>query len=149
MEIPIKTARDVTEYLLRRTEAAFHSGDFDEFKDSLTLPYHLETFKGRRTLNTTEKLRDLFDAVRAHHRRTGVTDMDRYVLEASFQDDKTIVATFETRLLNGTVLTQKPYPVLSVMKFDGGAWRAHSMTFAIDDNEDHNAALMGEGDRNT
>ena len=140
-----KTAREVTEDLLARSQTAFLTDDFSEFADCMGLPYRIETFDGHRLLDTRDQLQDLFLAVRAHHRKTGVTDMDRHVVEAEFQDPATIATTFETRLLNGNVLTQKPYPVFSIIKLINGKWQVTNMSFAIDDNDDHNAALLSSG----
>lgn len=145
MQQEFSSAQQVSEYLLKRTEQAFLTDDFAEFEACLTLPYTIETFEGRRVLNTSEELRSLFAAVRGHHRKNGVTAMARHVIEAAFKDPETVEATFETRLLNGTVLTQKPYPVFSVLKYIDGEWRASSMTFAIGDSPSHNAALLDQG----
>ncbi len=142
MQDSFSSARQVSEHLLKRTERAFLTDDVGEFKECLVLPYSIETFDGRRVLETPSELQELFYAIRTHHRKTGVTAIVRHVVEAAFKDPETIEATFETRLLNGTVLTQKPYPVFSVLKCIEGEWRARSMTFAIDDSPDHNAALM-------
>lgn len=91
-------------------------------------------------------MRDLFGAVRTHHQNTNVTDMDRHVLEAQQRDSDTITATFETRLMNGTTLTQEPYPVFAIIKKTNNGWKAQSMTFAIEDSPEHNAHLISVGE---
>ena len=141
------SAREITQYLLDKTGRAFLTGDFDAFQSSIALPYKLETFDGQSQVKTVEELHKLFQAVRAHHRNTNVTDMARHVVEAVFKDENTLVATYETRLLNGTRLTQEPYPAFAVVIREDGQWKAKNMSFAIEDSPEHNALLMSAGDR--
>ena len=140
-----ESADEVVTDLLEKSGQAFLTDDFDAFHACIQLPYHLETFEGMRIVSSDAELRDLFLAVRAHPRKTNVTDMARHVVEAVYKDDDTVVATFETRLLNGNTLTQAPYPVFVVVRRDDMGWEAQQMTFAIEDSPDHNALLMGAG----
>lgn len=125
-----------------RSTQALLQDDFPTFRSFFSLPYEIETFKGRRFLESEDDLKGVFEALQAHYRNAGVTDIVQSVVEAMFKDDTTVVSTHETRLLNKTVLTQKPYAVFSVFRNDGTGWRAQSMTFAIEDNLGHNKALM-------
>lgn len=138
-------AEQIVQHLLEKSGHAFLSDDFSAFFDCIVLPYHVETFEGSRCVTTEKELRDLFLGICAHHRKTNVTDMARHVVEAVFKDEETVLATFETRLLNGNTLTQAPYPVFIVVKRSGEAWKAAQMTFAIEDSPDHNAVLMNAG----
>lgn len=139
------SAGNVVADLLEKSGQAFLTDDFDAFHACIMLPYHVETFEGKRVVTTEAELRDLFLAVRAHHRKTSVTDMARNVVEAVYKDDDTVLATFETRLLNGNTLTQAPYPVFTLVRRDSETWKAQQMTFAIEDSPDHNALLMRGG----
>lgn len=137
------TAHIITRDLLDRSGEAFITGDFGLFRDCIALPYVVETFEGKRTIQNAFELLKLFEAVRTHHLKTGVTHMARHVIVADFRTEDTIVATFETRLVNGTILTQDPYPTFAIIvRYDAG-WRTNKMTFAIEDRPSHNAALMG------
>jgi len=141
------SARAITTELLNRSGRAFVNGDFDAFLSCISLPYRLETFDGKRLVETEDQLRDVFEAVRMHHRKTSVTEMNRHVVEALFRDQDTILATFETRLLHKNILTQAPYPVFAVIVRENGAWKTNNMTVAVEDSAAHNALLMGRNDR--
>jgi hypothetical protein len=143
----LSTAREVAEILMERSRRALLDNDYEEFLQCFALPVEIETFDGRRWLKTPEHVRVLFDSIRFHHRRTGVTDAVQHVVEAVFKDPATVAATHETRLLNKNVLTQKPYPVFSLLIQGEQCWQIKSMTFAIEDQTDHNKALMTAGDK--
>lgn len=144
-----KSARVIISLLLDKSEQAFLKDDFGAFRDTMCIPCDVETFFGTRRIHDETELRELFHAVRAHHMKTNVTDMARHVVEAVFKDDNTIVATIETRLLNGNNLTQAPYPVFMVVCREGETWRVQHLTFAIEDQPDHNAVLMGTAIKKT
>ncbi|GIT89162.1 MULTISPECIES: hypothetical protein [Roseobacter] len=145
MQQPFATAREVSEFLLERTGTALLRDNFDVFSSCISLPLKIETFAGQRLITSPEETYQVFRAVRSYHRRTGVTDIVRHCVEAAFKDPHTVTATHETRLLGGDIMTQDPYPGFSVLKFDGKAWRIASMSYAIEDRDDHNAALMSAG----
>lgn len=149
MKIGSDNARDITTEFLDRSGLAFVNGDFEAFRECIALPYELETFQGKRTVDSEDELKSVFDAILMHHRKTGVTQMARNVLEAVHRDENTILATFETRLLNGTILTQAPYPVFAIIIHDGESWKTNCMTFAIEDSPDHNSLLMGQSPEGT
>lgn len=137
------SARDVSEYLLARTGQAYATGDFDLFAACFVLPQWMETFEGRRLIATTEDLRQLFDGVRAHFDRLGVTDLVRHCIAAEFRDPDTVEATHESRLLAGNRLVQQPYPCFSVLKRTDAGWQVAGGQYAIPDALAHSAALTG------
>ena len=145
MTQPFKSAREVSEYLLQQTGTAFSQNDEDAFIQHFSLPNEIETFEGRKKINTPEDLRKVFRAVKAHYDKTGVTDVVRHCVEAAFIDETTVVATHETRLICGAMITRAPFPVLSVLKFNGTAWQIESSKYAIEDHHAHNKALMSAG----
>ncbi|MEM9578932.1 MAG: hypothetical protein AAF999_18220 [Pseudomonadota bacterium] len=145
MNQPFKTARDVSEHLLEKTEQAILSYSIDGFLPCFCLPTEIQTFDGRRLIRTDEELRHLFLAVTKHYATIGVTDMVRHCVEASFTDPQTVVAMHETRLITGNVITRNPFPALSVLKFNGTVWQISSCSYAIEDQREHNAALMSAG----
>ena len=145
MQKTLTTAQEIAEFLLERTGNALLQDNFDAFLACVSLPQKIETFAGQRLIASVEDLQQVFSAVRTYHRRTGVTDIVRHCVEAAFKDPTTVEATHETRLVSGAVMTQSPYPGFSVLKFDGNEWRIVSMSYAIEDRDDHNAALMSAG----
>lgn len=146
MTQPFATARDVSEHLLAITGRAILKGDAASFIPCFCLPMEVETFEQRRRIRSPQELEQVFRAVRAHYDRIGVTDMARHCVEASFADAETVVATHETRLMSGNILIRRPFPTLSVLKFDGRRWRIASSSYAIEDHQEHNAALVAAGE---
>ncbi|WP_298844831.1 hypothetical protein [uncultured Roseobacter sp.] len=119
------------------------SDDFELLRSCFQLPYELETFEGRRIIRDTADLKDVYSAVRAHYARNGVSQMYRHCVEARFRDQTTVVATHETRLVSGNVITQAPFAVYSELRFTGEKWVIVSSSYAIGDRDDHNQALLG------
>jgi hypothetical protein len=137
-----KTAVEISEELLEITGAAMLASDFDTFVQYFILPHYVETFEGHVLIATKEEFKLIFDAVRMHYRLKGVTEIVRRCVSAEFKDDKTILATHETRLLNGAQLAQKPFPAFSILHLDGARWKIKSCVYAIEDAPEHNKALM-------
>lgn len=146
MNQPFETAAQVSEYLLEKTGRAILGDDVEEFIKYVTLPIEIQTFEGRRVIRRQEEMRKVFGAVRAHYATIGVTDMVRYCVEAAFTDADTVVAMHETRLITGSVIKRNPFPTLSMLKFDGEDWKIVSCSYAIEDQKEHNAALMSAGE---
>jgi len=119
--------------------------NFDAFLSCMSLPQKIETFAGQRFIASPQEMHRMFLAVRMYHIKNGVTDIVRHCVEAAFKDPHTVAATHETRLVSGDIMTQDPYPGFSVLKFDGETWRIASMSYAIEDRDDLNAALMSAG----
>ncbi len=143
-----KTAQEVSEYLLDKTGWAILRNDAEAILPYFLIPAEIETFEGRRLLKTRDDIRKVFNAVNAHYRTIGVTDMVRYCVEASFSDPKTVIAMHETRLITGSIITRNPFPTLSVLKLDQEQWKIASCSYAIEDQEEHNTALMSAGVQN-
>jgi len=149
MQLACKSARELCETLLEESGNAILTGAFDAFAETVWVPFDIETYKGRSRLNTMEDMRALFDHLYAHQKKLRITDMVRNCVEAEFKDSGTLYATYETRLLCGAALVQAPYPVFCIYKFNGARWQASSMTFAIDDSDEHNELLLSAGERLT
>ena len=145
MDQPFETAREVSENLLEKTGVTMLANDFDAFRKHLLLPQFVYTFEGQRYIKDTDDLRIVFNAVHAHRRKFGVTQIVRHCVEAEFRDSRTVAATHETRLINGHLTTQAPYAVFSVLKYNGTDWQVASSSYAIADRPEHNAALLFTG----
>ena len=87
------TAKDVSERLLERTGTALMTGNFEKFADCFLLPQEMETFDGRRKVQTRDDLLEVFRGVTTHLRRKNVTEFVRHCIEARFRDDDTIAGT--------------------------------------------------------
>jgi hypothetical protein len=136
------TARNVASILLERTGDALLTGDFELFHPCFLLPQEVQTFEGRRMIKNKEDLRQLFDGVRAFHRKSNITQLVRNCVEASFLDPDTISSTHESRLLRGAELIERPYPVHSILKRVGMDWQIVSSEYAVPDIPDLVEALL-------
>ena len=143
MEDSCEAAQAIAQELLDITGQAIRVGDFATFSSCFTIPQLVETFEGQRILKTPGELQIAFEAVRAHHSRSGITEMVRHCVTAAFKDHETIDTVHETRLVSGSVMAQAPYPAFSVLKFNGQKWQVSKCAYAIPDSERHNKALMG------
>lgn len=119
------------------------SGDGHLFADCFALPQEMDTFHGRRMMHCRADLIETFEAVVAHFRKRGVTDLARTIVAAEFADRETIHMTHVSRLLRGTELLQEPYPCFSIIRRIDGVWLLTFTQYAITDTPEHNTALSG------
>ncbi|MFK7744784.1 MAG: hypothetical protein AB8B47_07010 [Roseobacter sp.] len=143
MEQDSEAARKVSRELLEITGEALKNNDFEAFFACMLLPQKIETYDGHRMLHTKADAQEIFSAVRAYLKRSGITEMVRHCVTAAFRDADTIEAVHETRMVNGNVMTQAPFPVFSVLKYNGTRWQIARSSYAISDSKRHNDALMG------
>ena len=146
MQQSFEAALEISEYLLEKTGDALLQNDVEEFVKHFTIPNEIQTFEGRRIVKTRADMHSIFRAVRAYYLKTGVTDMVRHCVEASFTSETTVVAMHETRLITGNIITRTPFPTLSVLRFNGTCWQIASSSYAIDDEKEHAAALLSAGE---
>ncbi len=142
---PGKTAREIAEDLLDRSGRGLTEGDFDLFERCFALPNEMETFEGRRVIETREEMRAVFDDVRAYYDRIGRTRVDRFIVDAEFRNSTCIVSTHQSHVYAGEDLAQQPFDVLSVIELQDGVWRIRHSEYAITDSKDHSNALVGAG----
>lgn len=127
------------------TGRALMAGDFAAFSACFAVPLELDTFDGRRLIETREDLRATFEAVCGHYRQTGVTELVRHCQEATAAGPDTILALHQTRLVAGAQLVQQPYPALTQFRRVQGRWYIVAIRYAITDSPRHNAALLATG----
>lgn len=136
-------ARAIHDDLLAQTGAALISGDFDLFSACFLLPQTVDTFDGRKLIETIEDMREVFSSVRSYHRKRNVTDIVRRSTEASFRDDETIVAVHTSRLLSGSQLIGEALSAFSIIKRTSDGWKVASSQYAVLDDPALSAALIG------
>lgn len=145
MQEKFTSARQVSEHLLECTGQALFNGEFETFCQYCLFPQTIQTFEGQRWIANAQEFEPIFKGVHAHLKKNGVTEMDRYCIEAEYRDEVTIETAHESRLVSRGVLVQAPYATYSVLKFNGTLWQIASSTYAIADRPDHNAALLAGG----
>ena len=140
---PEKSAREIAEDLLERSGKGLMTGDFAVFADCFALPTEMETFDGRRLIETRAELEAIFNDVRAYFSSTGMTQMERHIVDAEFRNPTSIFSTHQSRVVSDGELVQQPFDVLSVIALIDGQWRIRHSQYAITDSNDHKAALIG------
>ena len=120
------------------------TGGFAKFSSCFILPKEMETFEGRRVINTLAELEEVFDDVRRYYQSIGMTRMERRIVDSEFRNSTTIVSTHNSRLYAEDQLIQQPFDVLSVIELVEGAWRIRHSEYAITDSNAHNHALVGQ-----
>lgn len=138
------SAQTIANDLLTQTGNAMQSGDFDAFSACFSRPLVVETFEGKRLLQTQKDVEHVFQAVRDFRAAHAIVDVVRENVAAEFMDFETIAATHVSRMLQaGDILFGRPYPAYSVIKNFGGNWRIHYCQYAVDDPTQLNRALSG------
>lgn len=122
----------IAEQILDLTGNALLKRDFDAMRACFSLPTIVETFEGRRILESVEDLRGAFDGVCAHYHGLAMTDLVRNVVAAQFDGDDVIRTTHECRVLSGQNLAQAPYAVYSRLERDADAWRIAESIYIIE-----------------
>lgn len=123
--------------MLEHTAEALFSGDFEAYLAVTALPFRTESFDGIVTLDTVDDLRAAFDAVRRDLSRNGVTDLSRNVLAAEFNGPDEIRYSYTTRMLSGTILLERDYPNLAILRRIDGQWKLSSAQHAITGAAEH------------
>jgi len=137
-----KSAKDVSEYLLKVTGDAMMAGDFDRFAQHFHLPQTVTTFDSQSLLQTRQDVRQIFDNVRAHYRKIGVRELVRYCVAAEFKGPDKIEATHISHLMNGTRQLAEPSAGFSLLHRIEGRWMVKGSQYAIADSIGHGRALI-------
>lgn len=130
-----RRAEEIAKAVLEDTGNAMMSGDFELFASRFLLPQTVETYSGRREITTRDDLFDIFKSVRRQYELIGVTENVRRVISTAFQDDMTITAAHESRLMRGALSIREPYPAYCTLKFVDGRWLITSSVYAVRDME--------------
>lgn len=127
------TAHEIAERLLTQTGDALMAADFERLLPCFRLPYEVRTISGQRLIENEAEMRTLFDAMVDYYRMQNVTHLVRKVVQAEFQDTKTIHSAHVTRLVSGSMYTQDPYPVTSVLRRTEGGWQGVASEYGVRD----------------
>ena len=139
----ITDAMAIAEGCLSQTTKGLMTDDFELFAAVFHVPHKIETFEGVRYIETTEALRETFEALVQAFARLSVTDNVRRVIAAEFHAPDWIVSTHETRLMNGPIMVVGPYPVISSLRLFDGVWKVAESSYALGEHPVLNAALNG------
>ncbi|MEO1491865.1 MAG: hypothetical protein AAFV19_06905 [Pseudomonadota bacterium] len=119
-------------------------GDFDGFARHFSLPLMMETFEGKQTLDTIERLKVTFDGAYEFYTRHNVKELYRHCVDAQFRDPETIESTHESRVISHGVLIIPPFPVFSVIRRFEDCWKIIKCSYAVSEADDLNRALLAQ-----
>lgn len=135
-------ARRIVQDFLDRQGDATISGDIDETLAWCDLPCTLESVEGRTVATTEAEMRAICTAFIAGLKAKRLTHMVRRCLEATFKDEHTIWAAYETRYIrDAKLLSEEPYAGFVILRHTGERWKISSMQFAVSSDSPVNVAL--------
>ncbi len=148
MSAALKTAKDVSEHLLRITAKALMQRDFELFATCFFLPQTMNTMGRRIVAETRFDLRRAFESNCDHLESIGVTELRRECVAAIFHGENRVEATHLSTLIANGEEVVPPYPVFSVLEKVDGSWVIMSSEYALDDQSGGAKALHAaeEGD---
>lgn len=129
--------------MLGQTGEALLTGNFEQFLACFELPQDMDTFAGRRHLETADDLRSVFDHVRGYFHAIGLTSLNRRCVDALFRDQDTVVTMHESRLVTHGQDLREPYFALGTIQRIDGIWKITFSQYAIAGSDEHSLALMG------
>lgn len=101
---------------------------FEEYRDLVQLPLHIQTSFANMVIRTEDELLEGFDVYTDMLRSHGVTGMIRPVKSAVFQGNEHIVGTYETRLMQGTRQVMPSFQSKMWIVCADGVWKAIKIT---------------------
>ena len=123
-------AEELVRQFLDKTGTSILNGDFATYAACFHLPQRVETFDGRKLLETESDLKAMHQSVHEWLVNMGATDLARDLLVAEFRGDDLIVGAYETRIMRGTELLADPYPNYGTLARIDGVWKIVDGTYA-------------------
>ncbi|GAB5448136.1 hypothetical protein [Gymnodinialimonas sp.] len=109
--------------LLDATGDAVNLQDFNRYQPFFQVPSVLETFEGRKSMDTPEALKLAFDKVQQGLQEIGATRMLRTCSVAQFDGPETIRGVHDTRLVDAEGRVIEAYCGMSTLRLHEGHWR--------------------------
>ncbi len=137
----LKTAKDISEHLLKVTADALMQQDFDSFAAVFGLPQTMTTEQREIRLVTRDDLKTTFDQMCAYFQSLGVTELRRVCEAAEFHGPDRVEATHISYVIGDGKDLTPPYPVYSVLERLQGRWKITSSDYALSDDKPQAQAL--------
>lgn len=103
--------------------------DFDRFVPFFLIPSVLETFEGRRVIETPNAMRATFDKLQQILGDIGAVRMERVCTIAQFDGDNTIRGVHNTQLVDGVGTVLETYSGMCTLRLIDGHWRTSVSQF--------------------
>ncbi|MGP6086605.1 hypothetical protein [Antarctobacter jejuensis] len=137
-----ETARVIAQDFLDRQGEATISGDVEATLAWCDLPCTLDSMEGRTVVTTEAEMRAICMSFIQNLKSRQFSHMVRRCLEASFKDEETIWATYETRYVSaGGFRAEEPYVSFVILKHRQDRWKISTMQFAVTGDNPVNATL--------
>jgi hypothetical protein len=107
------------------------AGRFEDYRDSVALPFHLVTASENLVLRTEGDLRASFDGFRDLLRLHRVTDYIRLVESCQQLDQGLIAGRYVTHLISGGTRIAETFHSQVTLRLVGNSWRAASISNAL------------------
>jgi hypothetical protein len=114
----------ILQAFLDRIGQAVLAERFEEYRELVQLPLHIQTTFANLVIRTEDELVDGFDAYTEMLQSHGVTEMIRPVKSAAFQGNEHIVGLYETRLMRGTHQVMPSFQSKMWIVCADGIWKA-------------------------
>ncbi len=124
-------APGILQAYLDRVAATVMHGDWDAYRGSVCLPFHLVTHAASLRIETEADLRTGFDAFAEMLRSQRITDYIRLVEGAERLDPDLISGRYVTHLMAGAHRILPPYRSQITLRREGAVWRAASISNAL------------------
>lgn len=127
----MRTAPQVLQHYLDEVGAAVLRGDYDAYRDRVSMPFQLVTHASSLTIGTEDALELGFRTFSDNLRSQRITDYLRLVEGAEFLDDALITGRYITHLMAGGHRVMAPFRSHISLRLEGTTWRAASITNAL------------------
>ncbi|SDY96196.1 hypothetical protein [Citreimonas salinaria] len=137
-----KDAHRIAQDFLNRQGQASIRGDVAAAMASLDIPFTLESMEGRTVATSEAEVKAICVAFIEGLQENRLTEMVRRCLDASFMDDHTVCATYETRYVGDhNQLAGDPYLGFIVLREKDDGWKASNIQLAVNKKSTANVAL--------
>ncbi|MDX8351150.1 hypothetical protein [Cognatiyoonia sp. IB215182] len=137
----LKTAKEISEHLLKVTADALMQHDFESFASAFGLPQTMTTIESEIRLLTRDDLRMAFEQMCDCFQSMGMTELRRVCEAAAFCGPDRVEATHTSHVLAHGKDIVPPYPVFSVLERLDGQWKITGSDYALAGDQPQAKAL--------
>ena len=124
-------ATKILQSYLDDASLAVMTGDWETFRNGISLPIHIISHDESKMIFTAEELKLGFDHFCNTLRTQKVTDYVRLVESARQLDDALISGSYVSHLIAGSHRLTPPFTSEMTLRLVGNSWRAVSVTNAL------------------
>jgi hypothetical protein len=118
-----RTAFAIYQNLLDRIDDSLAQADFHKYLSCVCIPHALITTDVLFSINTKKEFAIIFKKTRQNLKLKNISGLTRHCLGAHFENENTIVAKHETRLITDKLIIQESFVAVSTLIQVEGNWR--------------------------